>query len=302
MDKKNKYPFKEYLDRDEESRLILKAQSKDKNAMLRLIEANLGFIRKEMRCRWVPESLLLDRENAAIIGFINAVKKFKVGHKSGSNIRTFSKWWIIVEVWEMAESSIPIRLPGHQITKYPKIIEASKKFFGKHGRYPTDYELGKITDTSEKNIEYLRFARQEMLSLDTNPQNDDSSILHDLCPDTEGFSPDSSIILQQEIINPLNESILLLNKILEEMEKQEPLTRLILSLYHGIGCDIVKSHEEIENITGMPAKKSGKIITDFWRSASKKLNTDKMKKSSWKNWFKKNYDDLQVFIDIPCLL
>lgn len=108
------------LSREEEADLALRARAGDREALNRLVEANLGFVVKvarEYRHLGVPFEDLLNEGN---LGLLEAARRYDGSR--GTKFITFAVWWIRKAILAaVAQGSGLVRLPDYERRRLRRI-------------------------------------------------------------------------------------------------------------------------------------------------------------------------------------
>jgi RNA polymerase primary sigma factor len=150
------YPL---LTAQEEWHCAERAANGDKQALQRLVEANLRLVVKFARRYAATQQHLssLDLIQEGNIGLMHAAQKFD--HRKGFRFSTYASWWIRQAISRaIAEHSRNIRIPvhvGEQITKIKKAIAQVLE----QGGEPTPEQIAAMVKLPpEKVMELLRIA------------------------------------------------------------------------------------------------------------------------------------------------
>lgn len=168
---KNIASYKPYS-HEEEIELGNKIQQGDKEALKKLILANLKFvvsIANKYKNLDVP---LLDLINQGNIGLLEAAKRYDPS--KGTKFITYAVWWIKQSILQaLNEQSSTVKLPVKHTAYLYKINSATEKLTKELGRAPSTQELSEATNISPEDIEEVLMASKSSLSLDNYVGNDE---------------------------------------------------------------------------------------------------------------------------------
>ncbi len=183
----------ELISRDDEQRLIEKIQDGDKEALDKLILANVRWvinIAKRYLYTGVPLEDLIGYGN---LGLIIAAKKFK---SKDCKFSTYATFWIRQQVLKgVIDNEKTIRLPTHIDTELKRMKECSRKFFAKLNRVPSLSESAQVMKMREKKISQLGpISAWQIFSLDApakeNQKGDNSKQMEEILNFPSFLSPE----------------------------------------------------------------------------------------------------------------
>ncbi|MFC2164768.1 RNA polymerase sigma factor RpoD/SigA [Acidobacteriota bacterium] len=217
---------------DEEKALGRQIQSGDKDALIKLTEANLRFVVSYVKKYRGMGLSLLDLINEGNLGLIEAAKRFD----PNKNVKfiSYAVWWIRQAViHSLSKYSRIYHLPqklSDQISEMKKVSAQLKKDLN---REPSRQELADKMKTSTETIEDLEILSSRNISLSDRYHDDDvevgDRISDSITPSVEYQIVKSSI--QEQIRSMLNE--------LDEKES------LVLKLRFGLLRDRPHTLQEI---------------------------------------------------------
>lgn len=209
---------------DEEIALGQRIQAtQDPDAIRQLVEANLRFvvtISKKYRGLGLS---FLDLLNEGNIGLIEAAKRFDPDKKV--KFITYAVWWIRQAIIHaLASHSGAFRLPQKQATLAYQLKRKAAQMTQQLQREPTDQELADALDTTPAEINTLRQAAGDSLSLSESLDADGDFQLQDkLVQDTESGADES--LLQEAFESQVRE-------ILKKLDDKEAVI-----IKHRFGLD-----------------------------------------------------------------
>ena len=203
-----------------------------------LIKANLRLVVKiahDFKGLGLP---LLDPISEGNIGLMRAVEKFDPA--KGAKFSSYAAWWIKQSMRRaLANQSRIIRIPVQSAGKINKIKSIRTKLAEKLGREPTDAEIAKDLDFSERTVAGLRLADLRTFSLHDPIQQGEDGEFQDIIPDRGAQTPD-------RILSDV-ESVSRLVDLLSELDERE---RMILKMRFGLDGNRPKTLEEVSQTIG----------------------------------------------------
>lgn len=182
---------------EEEVKLAQRIRNDDREALERLVCANLRFVVSVAKQYQNQGLTLPDLINEGNIGLIKAAEKFD--ETRGFKFISYAVWWIRQSILQaLAEQSRMVRLPLNQVSAVSRINKLIMKFEQEHERKPSAYELSELIDeTPEKIRDSLRANGRPMSINAPLGEGDDSTLLEvisdDNMPSTDGRMIDTSL-------------------------------------------------------------------------------------------------------------
>ena len=198
----SKYPI---YKGEEQIELANKMKAGDMKAREKLINSNLRFVvtcAKQFVGQGVP---LIDLINSGYLGLIQSVEKYDPS--KGYHFISYAVWYIRREILRaIYNTGRTIRYPITYITKITKVKRAYEDFVEKYQRDPTDEELIKLTNITQKQYNSVVLNKSYCQSLDT-PITDDNkttvenTLAEEVKPFTDTFTKEA-ISSTLKILNP----------------------------------------------------------------------------------------------------
>ena len=165
------------LTAEEEVKLAQRIRNDDREALERLVCANLRFVVSVAKQYQNQGLTLPDLINEGNIGLIKAAEKFD--ETRGFKFISYAVWWIRQSILQaLAEQSRMVRLPLNQVSAVSRINKLIMKFEQEHERKPSAYELSELIDeTPEKIRDSLRANGCPMSINAPLGEGDDSTLL-----------------------------------------------------------------------------------------------------------------------------
>lgn len=165
------------LTAEEEVKLAQRIRNDDREALERLVCANLRFVVSVAKQYQNQGLTLPDLINEGNIGLIKAAEKFD--ETRGFKFISYAVWWIRQSILQaLAEQSRMVRLPLNQVSAVSRINKLIMKFEQEHERKPSAHELSELIDeTPEKIRDSLRANGRPMSINAPLGEGDDSTLL-----------------------------------------------------------------------------------------------------------------------------
>ncbi len=213
-------------------------EDRHEEARATLIKANLRLVVKiahDFKGLGLP---LLDLISEGNIGLMRAVEKFDPA--KGAKFSSYAAWWIKQSMRRaLANQSRTIRIPVQSAGKINKIKSVRMKLTEELGRDPTDAEIARHLDFSERTVAGLRLADLRTFSLHDPIQQGEDGEFQDIIPDRHATTPD-------QILGDA-ESVYRLMDLLGKLEERE---RKILEMRFGLRGGRPLTLEEVSQEIG----------------------------------------------------
>ena len=190
----NKVPM---VSREEEIELATKAQSGDKAAKNKLVNANLRFvvnIAKKYQNHGLDLTDLISEGN---IGLLTAVEKFDVS--KGYHFISYAVWWIRQSILKaICEKSRAIRLPLNRANELVQIEHAKKVIGSKKSEQQEFEEIAAMLNMDAGHVRDMVNISRDIVSLDAeiNDGGDGHTKLADFYEDESYERPEEKAITE----------------------------------------------------------------------------------------------------------
>ncbi len=176
---------------DEEIDLATKIQKGDREALEKLVKANLRFVVSVAKQYQNQGLTLSDLINEGNIGLIEAATRFDATR--GFKFISYAVWWIRQSIMQaISNNTRMIRLPVNKLSELNKIKNATTHLQQELEREPTFEEIATKLSLSERDIEQSLGNKVNVVSADA-PINDDDGSIMDLLNNDESEMPDMSM-------------------------------------------------------------------------------------------------------------
>ena len=186
---------------EEEVELAKLIKKGDREALDKLIKANLRFVVSVAKQYQNQGLSLPDLINEGNLGLIKAAERFD--ETRGFKFISYAVWWIRQSILQaLAEQSRIVRLPLNKIGSINKINKAINKLEQEFQREPTIDELAEMVESKPDLIEDAMNFSNVHISMDAPLHDEEMSNMYDVILNEDSPSPDSELIdnsLRKEI-------------------------------------------------------------------------------------------------------
>lgn len=233
------------IDINEEIALARRIQEGDKQALDKLVKANLRFaisVAKQYQNRGLS---LVDLIQEASFGLIEAAKKYDPDR--GYKFISYAVWWIRQSIIRaISEQCRTVRVPMNQIANMNKINKAVDKFEKEHQRKPSNDELEEETSIESDKISLTMASIGKAISLDAPFSTDEEAgCLLDILPNTNSINADR-YVMEEATSKELEEVLLKLSCREGDILRMSfglgmfPMTLEEIAIRFGIGAERVR--------------------------------------------------------------
>jgi RNA polymerase primary sigma factor len=254
------------LTKEEEFELARRIREGDKDALDRLVNANLRFVVSVAK-KFLNQGLsYMDLIAEGNIGLITAAKRFD--ERRDFRFISYAVWWIRQAIQKaIAEQTNTVRLPINRSQQAQKIKRMAQALEQKNGRPAKEDEIAEKLDLTTRKMNQIRAASRPMVSLDQSIYEDDVTLAETLV-NPEELNPEEDFVMDE-----------LQTEVSEALDLLSPRERDIVMRYYGlgdqetssleaIGQDIQLSRERVRQIRNQALKKirqavAGDKLVDF---------------------------------------
>ena len=178
---------------DQEVILAQQIKAGNKEALDKLITANLRFVVSVAKQYQNQGLALIDLINEGNVGLIKAAHRFD--ETRGFKFISYAVWWIKQSIRQaLDEKAKTVRLPLNKAADIMKMNKARFKLYQIHKREPS---IGELADETEFTTTYIsdlmRFASSD-ISFDSPFASGEDSTLLDVMPNGDTPNPDKELI------------------------------------------------------------------------------------------------------------
>lgn len=178
---------------EEETILAQKIRSGDRQALEKLVSANLRFVVSVAKQYQNQGMNLTDLINEGNLGMIKAASRFD--ETRGFKFISYAVWWIRQSIMQaISQQARLIRLPLNKVGAMNKIRKAQVLLEQKLERVPTDLELAELLEMTEEDINLTKSSSGWHVSTDAVLPGQEESTIMDLLFNPEDEKPDDSLM------------------------------------------------------------------------------------------------------------
>ncbi len=217
----------------EEIELACKVKQGDKEALDKLLCANLRFVVSVAK-RYQNRGLSLeDLINEGNLGLIKAANRFD--ESRGFKFISYAVWWIRQSILQaLAEQSRTIRLPLTMVGIVNKYAREMEELEHEYEREPNLEEISGVMAVEQKFLENTLTLSSQPISVNGSLNDESNSLIIDVLKNENAVAPD------QELMD--NSLIQELNLVLKSLSDRE---RKVIEMYFGLGNTQPMTLEEI---------------------------------------------------------
>lgn len=178
---------------EEEVELAKYIRKGDKDALEKLIKANLRFVVSVAKQYQNKGLSLPDLINEGNLGLIKAAQRYDETH--GFKFISYGVWWIRQSILQaLAEQARIVRLPLNKIGSITRINKTFTRLEQEYQREPTADEVAFLLETSVDVIEDALKVSSHHISMDAPIHDEEGTNLYDLILNEDSPSPDRGLM------------------------------------------------------------------------------------------------------------
>ncbi len=178
---------------EEEVELAQRIHKGDREALDKLVRANLRFVVSVAKQYQNQGLTLLDLINEGNVGLIKAAKKFD--ETRGFKFISYAVWWIRQSILQaLAEQSRIVRLPLNQVSAMSRINRVITKFEQEHERKPSAEELSELIGELPEKISDSMRANGRPMSVDAPLSDNEGNTLLEVMSDATAPTTDRTMM------------------------------------------------------------------------------------------------------------
>ncbi|NLA24752.1 MAG: RNA polymerase sigma factor RpoD/SigA [Bacteroidales bacterium] len=231
---------KDLVSPEEEVALAKKIKDGDKEALDKLVMANLRFVVSVAKQYQNQGLSLQDLVNEGNLGLIKAATRFD--ETRGFKFISYAVWWIRQAILQaLAEQGRMVRLPLNKIGAINKIHTASVQLEQLLQRNPTINEVADAVEMTEQEITNNLKINMRYISVDAPVSNETDNLTILDINDLNKLSPPDQSLIQESLRQEINRTL----KILGKREAE------IIKMFYGLNGEHPKTLEEIAEHYGL---------------------------------------------------
>jgi RNA polymerase primary sigma factor len=251
------------LTKEEEFELARRIRKGDKDALDRLVNANLRFVVSVAK-KFLNQGLsYMDLIAEGNIGLITAAKRFD--ERRDFRFISYAVWWIRQAIQKaIAEQTNTVRLPINRSQQAQKIKRTAQALEQKRGRPAQEDEIADELQLSTRKMHQIRAASRPMVSLDQSIYDDDVTLAETLV-DPEDLNPEDGFVTDELEL-----------EMSQALELLTPRERDIVMRYYGIGDQETSSLEAIGQDIELSRERVRQIRNQALKKIRQAVNGDKL--------------------------
>jgi RNA polymerase primary sigma factor len=196
----------ELISAEEEVELARRIKKGDKDALNKLINANLRFVVSVSKQYQNQGLSLPDLINEGNLGLIKAAQRFD--ETRGFKFISYAVWWIRQSILQaLAEQARIVRLPLNKIGSINKINKTFAELEQKYEREPTVLEIAQALELAPNDIKESMKSAGRHVSMDAPISPDDEGNMYEVIYNEDNPHPDRELLnesLRKEIERALS--------------------------------------------------------------------------------------------------
>ncbi len=232
---------------EEEVILARKIKKGDKEALAKLVKANLRFVVSVAKQYQNQGMSLPDLINEGNLGLIKAAQRFD--ETRGFKFISYAVWWIRQAILQsLAEQARIVRLPVNKIGSINKINRVFARLEQEFEREPSSQEVADVLQLAPEEVKEVLKSNGRTVSMDAPISSEEDNNMYDIMQSDDNPSPDKGLI---------NES--LAYEIERALSTLSPRESKVIKLYFGINMKHPLTLEEIGEELGLTRERVRQI-------------------------------------------
>ena len=185
----------ELITPQEEVELARKIKTGDRQALDKLVRANLRFVVSVSKQYQNQGLTLPDLINEGNIGLIKAASRFD--ETKGFKFISYAVWWIRQSILQaLSEQARLVRLPLNKIGSLNKINRTMARLEQELGRTPTESELSETLEIDIEEVKAMISHSSRPVSMDAPLLSGEDGSLYDVLMPSEDHTPDEKLVVE----------------------------------------------------------------------------------------------------------
>lgn len=219
---------------EEESRLTALIKQGDKNALDKLVKANLRFVVSVAKQYQGKGLSLPDLVNEGNIGLMRAAKTFD--DTKGFKFISYAVWWIRQSILNaIGDNALMVRIPTNKRLVRNKVKKAHEALEQELDRMPNTEEVAEVLGMASEEVDEAMQINGDHVSIDAPFGDEEDGSLLDVIADSQARGTDEKIHHRESLALELGRSM----DTLDKRQKQ------MICLLYGIGIEYPLSLDDI---------------------------------------------------------
>jgi RNA polymerase primary sigma factor len=237
----------ELITPEDEVVLARRIRNGDRDALAKLVKANLRFVVSVAKQYQNQGMSLPDLINEGNLGLMKAAQRFD--ETRGFKFISYAVWWIRQAILQsLAEQARIVRLPVNKIGSINRINRAFARLEQEFEREPNAQEIADMLEMASEEVKEALKTNGRTVSMDAPLSSEEDNNMYDVMQASDTPSPDKNLI---------NES--LAYEIERALSTLSPRESKVLKLYFGISMKHPFTLEEIGEELGLTRERVRQI-------------------------------------------